>query len=118
MYYTTFDMISDALSDMFNGVDTLFRKNYITTVDPSHIEIELPGVKKDEVSVEHTTENGYTRLDVSYKGRREGKRKFVFPTEGWDVDKTEAILENGLLTIKVPKVEKPSKKKVSRIEVT
>ncbi|WP_458700560.1 Hsp20/alpha crystallin family protein [Sulfurospirillum sp. 1307] len=85
--------------------------------DAYHIEIDLPGIKKDDISIDikdnvltvsgerkvrdEISEDSYYKVESSY-----GKfiRSFTLP-KNVDVDKIEANSENGVLEIKIPKQE-------------
>lgn len=86
------------------------------TADAHVFRLELPGVKKQEVKLE-IEENGVLCLSTEIKAEREeitdiwrrverstGKfyRRIVLP-DGADVDKVKAEMNNGVLTVTVPK---------------
>ncbi len=89
--------------------------------DAYYIEVELPGVKKEDISIdvnddtltisgerkvkeEHKEDNFY-KVESVY-GKFE--RSFSLP-EDVDTDKIEATSKNGVLEIKIPKVQKVEK---------
>ncbi len=92
-----------------------------------YIEVDLPGVKKEDIHVEvkdnmltisgerkfkkEEKEEGYTRVE-SFFGKFE--RKFTLPTDA-DAEKIEAKVEDGVLHITIPKIE--SKESTKKIEV-
>jgi len=89
--------------------------------------IEVPGVPKDAVQVHMTKTSLEVSAELEEEEREEGKeslvrernhqeiyRRLTFPEEV-DPDEAEAIVSNGLLTVKVPKVHKPEEKR--KIEV-
>ena len=91
-----------------------------------HIEVDLPGVKKDDISIdisdgiltisgershkEEVKEEDYYKLESSY-----GKfqRSFTLP-DGVDAENISAASDNGVLEVVVPKLneEKKEKKKI------
>ena len=91
-----------------------------------HIEADIPGFKKDEISVE--CEDGYVTIQAEKALENEEKdedRKYLkrernyskttrkFYVGDIESDKIEAKYENGILNIVVPKQEKlPSKKTI------
>jgi HSP20 family protein len=93
------------------------------------VRAELPGFKKNEINL-NVTENAVEisaakkeeRIEKTEKSfRRElsagaVRRAFTLP-ENVDPDKIEAKLEDGLLTVIVPKLY-PEKKKKKRIEIS
>ena len=90
------------------------------------VEIDLPGVKKEDINVEvkdnmlivsgerkfkkEESDKGYKRVE-SFFGKFE--RRFTLPADA-DPDKIEAKVEDGVLTIIIPKVEqKENTKKIA-----
>ncbi|GAA0920276.1 Hsp20/alpha crystallin family protein [Streptomyces thermoalcalitolerans] len=95
------------------------------TDDAYLVEIELPGVKKDDISVE--IEGGELAVHGEVKEKeREGvvrsrmrrTGRFDYRTtlpRGVDADRVQADLSNGVLTLKLPKAEEA---KPRRIEIS
>ena len=94
-----------------------------------HIEMDIPGFNKDEISVE--TKDGYLTITAEKKKevneedkeknyiRRErsyGKYERSFYLGDLDEDKIEATFENGMLKLVVPKKEAIESKKVIEIK--
>lgn len=94
-----------------------------------HIEMDIPGFNKDEISVE--TNDGYLKITAEKKTenneqdeeknyiRREriyGKYERSFYLGDLDEDKIDASFENGMLKIVVPKKEEKDTKKVIEIK--
>jgi len=90
--------------------------------DAYYIEVDLPGVKKEDISIdvnedvltisgerkvkqEHKEDNFY-KVESKY-GKFE--RSFTLPEDA-DSDKIEAVSKNGVLEIKIPKVVKVENK--------
>lgn len=103
--------------------------NVVETVVGFTIEVELPGVRQQDVSVElvggKLSVLGETSLEKDVEGgvfhvmeRSHGpfRRRFVLPGEV-DADHVSAVFANGLLTITVPKKIKEMKKTI-RIEIS
>ncbi len=91
-----------------------------------YLEIDLPGVKKEDINVEvkdnilrisgerkfkkEEEDKGYKRVE-SFFGKFE--RSFTLPADA-DAEKIEAKAEDGVLTIVIPKVEqKENTKKIA-----
>ncbi len=91
------------------------------------VEVDLPGVKKEDISVEvkdnilvvsgerkfkkEEEDKGYKRVE-SFFGRFE--RRFTLPADA-DPEKIEAKVEDGVLTIVIPKIEQ--KENTKKIEI-
>jgi len=87
------------------------------------VELEVPGVKKDEIQISLKNEN----LTISWNRKREKKEGLLkdtkyersegnftrsFSVEGAESDKISAELKNGILKITVPKHEKAKPKHI------
>ena len=113
--------------DLYENVNTPLTDFY-EGKDDFKIVMNLPGVKKDEISIESDAESMEIRVsreevkeekkDKKYhiRERRIGKslRRINFPSL-IDPNKSKITLENGVLTVIVPKSE-ASKKVALRIE--
>ncbi|BBD09785.1 Hsp20/alpha crystallin family protein [Desulfovibrio ferrophilus] len=103
--------------------------NVLETADGFVIEVELPGVRQEDVTVELTGNKlaviGEVHLEKDVDGgvfhimeRSNGPfgRRFVLP-QGLDGDHVNAVFAHGLLTLTVPKKIKDMKKTI-RIEIS
>lgn len=73
-------------------------------------DIDLPGVAKGEVDV--TVEEDYVMISGKRK-EKEFKYRFTIGDTGeFDLDKAEAKLEDGVLSIAIPTIEKPPPRKI------
>lgn len=94
-----------------------------------HIEMDIPGFNKDEISVE--TKDGYLTITAEKNNevkeeeqeknyiRRErvyGKYERSFYLGDLDEDKIDAKFDNGMLLITVPKKEEVETKKIIEIK--
>jgi len=91
------------------------------------LEIDLPGVKKEDINIEvkdnlliisgerkfkkEESDKGYKRVE-SFFGRFE--RRFTLPADA-DVEHIEAKMEDGVLKIVIPKIKEPENTK--KIEI-
>lgn len=66
------------------------------------ITLELPGVKREDLKVEW---DGDILVVKGKRGKREFERSFILSPRRTDLDKMEAKLEDGILTISLPKKE-------------
>jgi len=96
--------------------------NVEETKDSIIVKAELPGFKKDEIELNVTED----RVDISAEKKKEdiekgktfyrrestfqsARRSFTLPVRV-DPEKTEAFLEDGILEIRMPKLEKKERK--------
>lgn len=122
----------DDLYNFFNIFDELFDETHDITSRkcPAHdvienddefiIEMELAGIKKEDVSIE--TEDGVLvieterkkKKDIKYKRKEmyvgKYKRSFILP-DNTDAEEIKASLSDGILSISVPKAVDEAKEK-------
>ena len=94
-----------------------------------HIEMDIPGFKKNEISVE--TKDGYLTIKAekhSEENEQDEKKNYIrrervygkyersFYLGDLDEDKIDATFENGMLKLVVPKKEEVDTKKVIEIK--
>lgn len=89
------------------------------------VNIEVPGISRDKIKIEYfddlITISGEKKIKEEKEGfyseRSYGKfiRSFSLP-KGTDTDKIEADLENGVLTLAIPKVEAKKPKEIKIAE--
>ena len=114
--------------NLFKGFDNEFEKilngkcDFEETDDRYVIELEVPGVKKDEINISLKNEV----LTISWSSKKEnkggkGKSRYErsegsftrsFDVEGSDAGKIDAELKNGVLKITLPKHEMSKPKKI------
>ncbi len=127
--FAELEALKEQFDRIFSAVEASEQKDidFIPTVntregdDAYYIEVDLPGVKKEDINInvedntltisgerkieqEHKEDNFY-KVESVY-GKFE--RSFTLP-EDVDTDKIEAKSENGVLEIKIPKVAKVEK---------
>lgn len=94
------------------------------TVDDVVVEAALPGIKPEEVDItitgdtltikgEHKEEQAVKEEDYFYRERRYGafSRSVAIPAKVKS-DKAEAVFENGVLTLRLPKAEEIKPKQI------
>ena len=126
-------------TDIFDALDDFFRPMFydekldsmrtdIRETDKSYeLEIELPGFKKNEISI--SLDNGYLTVDAEKAEREEDKDARYLRKEcrvschrsyyvGSDVEQenVKAKYENGILCLMVPKMQ-PKKPEVKTINI-
>ena len=118
------------LDDIFDDfISSRKEQNIYEKGGDYHIEMDIPGFNKDEISVE--TKDGYLTIKAEKKNevneedkdknyiRRErtyGKYERSFYLGDLDEDKIDASFENGMLKLVVPKKEEVETKKVIEIK--
>lgn len=127
--YDPFKAFDDMEQSMFGQVSA-FRTDIKDTGDAFVIEAELPGFTKEDVEVtvddrtltvsathkenkeQKSDTNGYIRRE-----RRYGTYVRSFDLEGVDAEKISGKLENGILTLDLPKIKNEEVKK-RKIDLT
>lgn len=97
MCYHSFTYNPNDYSDYYqNLINHSFYRNFTENGIPS-VQIDLPGYKKDEITIELDTDT----LTVTANNESRGKKVYrVYVSEYIDTDKITSTLENGVLTIK------------------
>ncbi len=119
------DSIFDNFMDERDSLDTM-KCDIYEKDDAYHIEADIPGFKKDEISVE--CEDGYVTISAEKNTEDEEKnenKKYIkrerfygktvrkFYVGDVDSDKINAEFKDGILELVVPKEEKlPNKKSI------
>ena len=128
--FAELEAIKEQFEKVLRGVEEGVRKDlaFIPNVntreadDAYYIEVDLPGVKKEDIDIkvdenvltisgvrklkEEQKEEEFYKVESMY-GKFE--RSFSLPEDA-DVDNIEAHSENGVLEIKIPKVQKVENK--------
>ena len=110
-----------------SGALASFRVDVIDTEAAYELFGELPGFRKEQITVSYD-EEGYLRIkaerqelepeDVKYlcRERRTGEFERVFKIDGIDEDSVCVAFDNGILHIVLPKVSKDANRTVFDIE--
>lgn len=122
-----FDDLFDTF--MLDRNNTNMRCDVYEKGDNYHIEMDIPGFDKDDISIE--TKNDYLIITAEKNNEEEDKdeeRKYIchertygkyqrsFYIGDIDTDQINAEFNNGMLKITVPKKEKSSNKKMIEIK--
>lgn len=114
---------TDIFDAIFNEY-TSFNKNIQTSsgraIDNETVVLEMPGFTKDQIVIEEGQKNTLViKAAHSKPGNyvRSAVTKTIDLFENDDISRITASLENGILTVKIPKKEKVEPKKV-RISVS
>lgn len=99
--------------DVVNTDDSIFVKAMLAGVKPNDIDIDI---SRDTVTIRGTREEEFEVSEDNYYHKElfwgSFSRTIMLPEE-IDVDQAEAIEKNGLLTLKLPKLDKNRKAKIS-----
>lgn len=131
----SFDLLNSMLSNIETPSTTEDKYAFTPAVNTRegeyayHLEVDLPGVKKEDIKVdieenkivisgekklkEELKEENYYKVESFYG---EFKRSFALP-EGVDVENIHAESNEGVLEVVIPKLEKNEVEKTTRIKV-
>lgn len=118
-----FQGFNSMMENLIERENTLFKTDFIPTVNTRddenayHVEVDLPGVKKEDITVDvkdnvltikgtresrtETKDENYFKMESEY-GNFE--RSFLLP-ENTDSENIHAESENGVLEVTIPKLE-------------
>ncbi len=99
------------LSDLFNFAEYLFQPSDGLSEDDDnyYARFELPGVKKDEITVE--VKSGVLTVKANRQGKKDSKKdvfsfsRSISLSQGIDTEKIKANYEDGVLTVTLAKRE-------------
>ncbi len=112
-----FDEMSNMFSDTFGGRNKFMKTDIVMHDDSYLFTVDLPGVSKKDINI--SLEDGYLVVKYEHNTESEANKKYVqreriheSATRSFyvgDVKETDikAKLDNGVLTINVPKETKP-----------
>jgi len=128
-----FDIVNlfEGLNNVVKGGDIDFQKSFVSNIreedDKYVVDIEAPGMSKDDISIE--VDNGFLTISGKRELKNETKkedyiviessfgsfeRKFKLP-KNVDLENIDAKFENGLVELVIPKNEEKSS--VKKIEL-
>lgn len=111
------NFMRDALAPIYFGGPHQMRVDIRETDDAYILEADLPGVTKDQISMEVREDELVISVNVDekretkqegyiYRERRSGRMMRSFPLANIDAEKIAGKLENGTLSVTLPKKDK------------
>ncbi|MBI5424034.1 MAG: Hsp20/alpha crystallin family protein [Opitutae bacterium] len=106
-------LFATALADAATPAAPRFAVDLYEDKDNTYVRAELPGVKREDIAVEMIED--YLTINAT---RKEGEQSFNFSRsisipESVQADKVSAALENGVLTVTLPKQEQAKPRKIA-----
>lgn len=106
-------LFATALADAAAPTAPRFPVDLYEDKDNTYVRAELPGVKREDIAVEMIED--YLTINAT---RKEGEQSFSFSRsisipESVQADKVSAALENGVLTVTLPKQEQAKPRKIA-----
>lgn len=130
-----FDLLNSMLDSMNEQKPSVIKNDFTPTVNTRegefayHVEVDLPGVKKEDINVqvedstlvvsgerkvkEEIKEENYYKVESSFGSF---SRSFSLPEEA-DVENIHAESEDGVLEVIVPKLQTAKVDKVKKVEI-
>ena len=101
--------------DESNPKDGTMKPHYYTNKDGSELYVELPGCKKEDISVEADANAGIVvRATREVAGKKDSYRIAFSPDRGGlDVDEMKPTFVDGLLTIQVKDKKQETKRRIA-----
>ena len=130
-----FDLLNSMLDNVHEQRVPVYRDDFHPTINTRegefayHIEVDLPGVKKEDINIQ--VEDGTLTVSGERKVKKEIKeenyykiessfgsfsRSFSLPEET-DIENVHAETQDGVLEIVVPKLESAKVDKIKKIEI-
>ncbi|HLP26966.1 MAG TPA: Hsp20/alpha crystallin family protein [Acidobacteriota bacterium] len=106
-------LFETALADVAAPTAPRFPVDLYEDKDNTYVRAELPGVKREDIAVEMIED--YLTINAT---RKEGEQTFNYSRsisipEGVQADKVAASLENGMLTVTLPRQEQAKPRKIA-----
>ena len=130
-----FDLLNSMLDDISKESEVVAKVDFTPTINTRegefayHVEVDLPGVKKEDINIqiedntlvisgerkvkEEIKEKDYYRVESAFGSF---SRSFTLP-EDVDIENIHAESSDGVLEVVVPKLEKPQVDKVKKVEI-
>lgn len=119
--------LDDVLSDLSKMSSNTMKCDVYEENGEYNIEVDIPGYNKEDINIE--SKNGYLTITAEkndnheednkkyfFQERRYGKVERSFYLGELKTDDITAKFENGILKIKIPKIEEPENKTIIEIE--
>lgn len=107
------NLFETALADLATPATPRFPVDLYEDKDNTYVRAELPGVKREDVVVEMIED--YLTINATRKDGEQAlsfSRSIAIP-EAVQADKVSAALENGVLTVTLPKQEQAKPRKIA-----
>lgn len=104
----------NTVPSLFNDFEYLFgsttQSDYFLDEDQKdfYLSLDMPGIKKEDLKIEIKGNKLVVEAESKGKKNRKYHRTFTVPNT-IDLDNSEADLNNGVLTLKIPKVQEKTK---------
>jgi len=115
-----FNLLNTMLDEIRDDNSSTFKDDFSPTVNTRegefayHVEVDLPGIKKDERKVKNEVkEDDYYKVESSFGTF---SRSFSLPSE-IDIENIRAESQNGVLEVIIPKLKTAEVDKVKKIEI-
>lgn len=130
-----FDLLNSMLDNISEQKGSVFKDDFTPTVNTRegefayHVEVDLPGVKKEDINIqvedatlvvsgkrkvkEEIKEENYYKVESSFGSF---SRSFSLPEEA-DIENIHAESADGVLEVIVPKLESAKVDKIKKVEI-
>ena len=130
-----FDLLNSMLDNINEQKGSVFKDDFTPTVNTRegefayHVEVDLPGVKKEDINIqvedatlvvsgerkvkEEIKEENYYKVESSFGSF---SRSFSLPEEA-DIENIHAESADGVLEVIVPKLESAKVDKIKKVEI-
>ena len=119
--------LDDIFDNLMEGTSRDMKCDIYEKDGAYHIEADVPGLNKEDISIDHN--NGYITIKATKEEKNDEENKNIIRKERFygsmerkfyvgdvDEDNIEATFKNGVLKIKVPKIDKDKNKKLIEIK--
>jgi HSP20 family molecular chaperone IbpA len=90
------------MEEIFEEVGKYNTYEVVTDKETTRLEIEMPGIKSENIRVESGITGGQSIVSIKWKDRKGKEQQRSYKFSNHDVNNTKADLKNGLLIVTVP----------------